>query len=132
MYKLIKKYPGCPPLGSIFSFYKDDETYRTNVCEYDSGNQKASRTSWWYPKEEVENMPEFFGKIVEIPWQIIGDNIYKSKHVDDFIVGILLATDYIVHFIDIITGIESTMEILTFVRNYEKCSPNLIKLIRKN
>lgn len=55
-YKLIRKYPGSPELGTEIIYSETNKTYNN----YAGGDAYTE-----LPKNQVEGMPEYWGELVE-------------------------------------------------------------------
>lgn len=74
-FKLIKKFPGSPNVGTEVKFQKGigfSNTYFSNT----SGH------SYWYHPEDVENNPEFWEEITEKNWEILSFNCLTGNKSD--------------------------------------------------
>lgn len=60
-YKLIKKYPGSPKLGTEVIYSKAHKIYNYNGGDFYSE----------LPKNQVENLPEFWEEVIEKDYEIL-------------------------------------------------------------
>lgn len=70
-YKLIKEYPGGPKLGTEVIYSKEHRIYNHN-----GGNFYTE-----LPKNQVENLPEFWEEIIEKDYEILSYIHNGSKHI---------------------------------------------------
>lgn len=71
-YRLKKSYPGSPKLGTEVVFSETHQVYNYNGGDFFSE----------LPKNQVENLPEFWEKVEEPTYEILS---FKSKSVKDYI-----------------------------------------------